>query len=86
MTKKPPMESMQPACVEQARVPDDADRRAAAEKITEAHQEQMAPLAARPANPHTTRQRQELDRAYADVISPLPYDADATPVFQRPRD
>lgn len=79
-------EGMQPACVELVRVPDDADWRATAEKITEAHEERVARLAERPAGPHTARERQVLDRGYADVISTLAYDANATPVFERPRD
>jgi hypothetical protein len=74
-------EGMPPACVELVRVPDDTDWRATAEKITEAHEEGMARLAARPADSHTARQRQALDRGYADAISTLPYDADLTPVF-----
>jgi hypothetical protein len=80
------VEGMQPACVELVRVPDDADWQATAEKITEAHEERVAQLAARPAGPHTAHQRQALNRGYADVISTLPYDADATPVFGLPRD
>ncbi|WP_055611207.1 hypothetical protein [Streptomyces phaeochromogenes] len=79
-------EGMQPACVELVRVPDDADWRATAEKITEAHEERVARLAERPAGPHTARERQVLDRGYADVISTLAYDANATPVFEHPRD
>ena len=67
------------------RVPDDADWRATAEKITEAHEERVARLAERPAGPHAARERQVLDRGYADVISTLAYDASATPVFDRPR-
>ncbi|MFD7335556.1 hypothetical protein ACFV98_06080 [Streptomyces violascens] len=77
-------EGMQPACVELARVPDDTDWRATAEQYTEAYEERMARLAALPAGPHTARQRQTLDRGYTDAISALPYDAEATPVFQRP--
>lgn len=79
-------EGMEPACVELVRVPDDADWRATAEKITEAHEERVARLAERPAGPHTARERQVLDRGYADVISTLAYDAIATPLFERPRD
>ncbi|MEV7192527.1 hypothetical protein AB0N81_12105 [Streptomyces sp. NPDC093510] len=73
-------EGVQPDCVELARVPDDADWRRTADQITEAHEERMARLAARPAGPHTARQRQALERGYADVLSTLPYDAGATPV------
>ncbi|MGP3991795.1 hypothetical protein [Streptomyces sp. 3N207] len=74
-------EGTEPLCVELVRIPDDADWRATAEEITRAHEERVARLAARPAGPHTARQRQALDRGYADVLSTLPYDADATPVF-----
>lgn len=79
-------EGTQPACVELAHVPDDIDWWATAGKVTDAHEEWVARLAAHPAGPHTTRQRQAMDRGYADVISTLPYEADATPMFERPRD
>ncbi|WP_425086189.1 hypothetical protein [Streptomyces hainanensis] len=46
----------------------------------------LARLAARPAGPGTARQRQELERGYAEAIASLPYEAAATPVFDRPRD
>ncbi|MEU6992167.1 hypothetical protein ABZ953_16090 [Streptomyces sp. NPDC046465] len=77
-------EGAPPHCVELARVPDDADWRATAEAITEGHGELMAKLAARPAGPHTERQRQAVDRGYADALSTLPYDAADTPVFDEP--
>ncbi|WP_255950845.1 hypothetical protein [Streptomyces odontomachi] len=76
------LEGGPPACVELVRVPDDADWRATAEDITEAHEERMARLAARPAGPHIARQQQALERGYADVLSTLPYDADVTPMFE----
>ncbi|MFH8610529.1 hypothetical protein ACH4D5_23900 [Streptomyces sp. NPDC018029] len=79
-------EGTEPACVELARVPDDADWRATADQITQAHEEHMARLAALPADPRTARQRRAMERGYADVLSTLPYDADATPVFEYPRD
>ncbi|WP_306337998.1 hypothetical protein [Streptomyces sp. KL118A] len=73
-------EGTPPACVELVRVPDEADWRATAEQITESHRDMMARLAAHPASPHIARQRQALERGYADVISTLPYDADDTPM------
>ncbi|MGW2825912.1 hypothetical protein ACWC24_33635 [Streptomyces sp. NPDC001443] len=79
-------EGMQPACVELVRVPDDTDWRATAEKITEAHEEQVTQLARHPASPHTAHERHVLDRGYADVMSHLAYDAKATAVFERLRD
>lgn len=79
-------EGVRPPCVELVRVLDDAQWRATAEEITQAHGERLARVAARPAGPHTARQRQALERGYAEALSTLPYDADATPVFERPRD
>lgn len=76
-------EGQQPACVELVRVPDNADWRATAERITEAYEERVTRLVTRPADRHTARQRQALDQGYADAISTLAYDADATPVFER---
>ncbi|MEU1155197.1 hypothetical protein ABZ369_19575, partial [Streptomyces sp. NPDC005918] len=63
------------------RTADDADWRAVAAQITDGHEAHRARLAARPADPHVERQRQALARGYADAISTLPYEADATPVF-----
>ncbi|QKW10904.1 hypothetical protein HUT18_15070 [Streptomyces sp. NA04227] len=74
-------EGMQPSCVELARLPDDDRWQATADEVTEAHEEHMARLAARPASPETARQRQALERGYAEAISTLPYEADGTPVF-----
>ncbi|MEV0254593.1 hypothetical protein AB0H82_10050 [Streptomyces sp. NPDC050732] len=71
-------EGTEPACVELVRVPDDTDWRATADQITRAHEERMARLAALPAGPHTARQRQALERGYADAISTLPYEAETT--------
>lgn len=76
-------EGERPACVELVHLPAEADWRATAKTITQAHEERRARLAALPETPHTARQRQALDRGYADVISTLPYEADATPVFGR---
>ncbi|WP_069885614.1 hypothetical protein [Streptomyces luteocolor] len=77
-------EGAPPECVELVRVPDDGAWRATAAEITEAHAQRVVRLAARPDGPHTARQRQALDRGYADVMSTLPYDADATPLFEPP--
>ncbi|MEU4169225.1 hypothetical protein AB0F46_20415 [Streptomyces sp. NPDC026665] len=79
-------EGMQPACVELVRVADDTVWRATAEGITEAHEEHVARLAERPAGPHTARERQVLDRGYADTISTLAYDATATAMYEHPND
>ncbi|MFE0173159.1 hypothetical protein ACFWZ2_12630 [Streptomyces sp. NPDC059002] len=79
-------EGLQPPCVELVRVPDDAAWRATAAEVTEAHEQRVARLAAHPAGPHTARQRQAIDRGYADVLSTLPYDADTTPLFARARE
>ncbi|MFK4069843.1 hypothetical protein [Streptomyces sp. NPDC029674] len=76
-------EGTEPVCVELARVPDDTDWRTTADRITEAHEAQMARLAALPAGPHIARQRQALEQGYADALSTLPYDAAGTPMFQR---
>ncbi|WP_050515435.1 hypothetical protein [Streptomyces rimosus] len=76
-------EGTQPVCVELARLPDDADWQASAAEITEAHEQRITRLTAHPAGPHTARQRQALERSYADVLSSLPYDPAATPVFER---
>ncbi|MEU1146115.1 hypothetical protein ACFYO9_32435 [Streptomyces sp. NPDC005863] len=74
-------EGTEPAAVELVRTADDADWRAVAAQITDGHEAHRARLAARPADPHVERQRQALARGYADAISTLPYEADATPVF-----
>jgi hypothetical protein len=79
-------EGTEPAGVELVRVPDDAGWRATAVKITEAHEERMARLATGPAQPNATHRRRTLERGYAEVISSLPYEADATSVFDRLRD
>lgn len=68
-----------PACVELVRVPDDADWRATAAEMARAHEERMARLDTHTATPHIVRQRQALERGYADALSTLPYDAAATP-------
>ncbi|MET8689186.1 hypothetical protein ABZV77_33765 [Streptomyces sp. NPDC004732] len=78
-------EGAPPPCVELVRVPDEADWRATAEQITEAHEEVLARLARHPASPHTARQRQAMERGYADVISTLPYDAEGTPMYAQER-
>ncbi|MYY83130.1 hypothetical protein GT044_17990 [Streptomyces sp. SID335] len=69
-----------PACVELVRLPDDADWRATAAEITRGHEERMARLDAHPATLHHARQRQAMERGYADALSTLPYDAAATPI------
>ncbi|RCH67703.1 hypothetical protein DT019_15740 [Streptomyces sp. SDr-06] len=79
-------EGTQPACVELVRVPDEPDWQTTAEHITEAYEERLARLAALPKGPHTARQRHALDQGYAAAISTLPYDAEATPMFERPCD
>lgn len=71
-------EGARPACVELVRVPGDADWRATAAAVTEAHEERAARL--------TARERHALDRSYADVLSTLPYEADDTVMFDRPGD
>ncbi|ATL33043.1 hypothetical protein [Streptomyces formicae] len=78
-------EGAPPPCVELVRLPADDAWQTTAAEITEAHEQRVAHLAARPEGPHTARQRQALDRSYADVLSTLPYDADATPMFALPR-
>jgi hypothetical protein len=80
------LEGVQPACVELVRVPDDADWRATAEHITTAHEERLARLARHPDGPHTARQRQAMERGYANALATLPYDAATTPMFERARD
>ncbi|MGW2227238.1 hypothetical protein [Streptomyces formicae] len=67
--------------MELVRLPADDAWQTTAAEITEAHERRVAHLAARPEGPHTARRRQALDRGYADVLSTLPYDADATPMF-----
>ncbi|MFF1380239.1 hypothetical protein [Streptomyces sp. NPDC058308] len=74
-------EGAEPHCVELARVPDDADWRATAAAVTEAHEKLAARLAA---GPHAERRRQAVDRGYADALSTLPYDAAVTPLFEEP--
>ncbi|UNS95258.1 hypothetical protein MMF93_01350 [Streptomyces tubbatahanensis] len=74
-------EGAPPECVEVVRVADDAHWRATAEEITEAYEKRVARVAADPASRHTARHRHVVDRAYAEVLSGLPYDADTTPVF-----
>lgn len=79
-------EGTQPACVELTRVPDDADWRANAVSVTEAYEERVARLSAHRAGPHIERQRQALERGYADVLSTLPYDPATTVIFDHPGD
>ncbi|WP_459755451.1 hypothetical protein [Streptomyces sennicomposti] len=79
-------EGLRPACVELVRLPEDAAWQATARQITEAHEERTARLAARPRGPHLARRLRALERGYADVVSALPYEADATAVFGRPSD
>ncbi|WP_067967055.1 hypothetical protein [Nocardiopsis trehalosi] len=79
-------EGAAPDCVELVRVHDDTAWRATAEEITEAHSGRRARLADHPADPHTDRRRDALDRAYADTLATLPYEPATTPVFPPPHD
>lgn len=74
-------EGREPPCVVLARLPDDAQWRRTADRISEAHEDRMARLAARPAGPDTALQRATLERAYADALAALPYDEDPTPTW-----
>ncbi|MFI6349717.1 hypothetical protein [Streptomyces sp. NPDC050560] len=75
-------EGAPPACVELVRVPDDAAWRASAAGLSEAHRHLTDRLAARPAGPHTARQRHAVERGYAEALATLPYDAAPTVVFE----
>jgi hypothetical protein len=74
-------EGVPPAGVELAVVPDDADWRETARQVTEAHEERMARVAARPESLNTPHQRRTLERGYADTVSTLAYEHGHTPVF-----
>ena len=67
-----------PPCVVLARVQDDEKWRRTADEITEAHAQEMARVAARPAHAGLTHQRATLERGYADVMSWLPYEEACT--------
>lgn len=67
-------EGAEPVCVELRRVPDDRDWRRTADETTEAHEQRMRRLAARPAHPGLAHQRATLERGYGETLSSLPYD------------
>ncbi|WP_234337114.1 hypothetical protein [Streptomyces xylophagus] len=74
-------EGTQPVCVELRRVPDETDWRRTADEITEAHEQRLERLAARPAHPGLAYQRATLDRAFGDTLSSLPYDDAPIPTW-----
>ncbi|MDV9170599.1 hypothetical protein R6V09_10690 [Streptomyces sp. W16] len=77
-------EGTQPVCVELRRVPDETDWRRTADEITEAHEQRMERLAARPTHPGLAHQRATLDRAFGDTLSALPYDSAPTATWPLP--
>ncbi|WP_258054675.1 hypothetical protein [Streptomyces sp. Ru71] len=77
-------EGAEPVCVELVRAPDEADSRRTLAEVTEAHEQLMARLDARPPHPGHAAQRAALERGYADALGSLPYEPEGTRVWPLP--